>query len=253
MSLYNSLELKQHYSPVELNFKGNDQRLAFLVDRTLSLMAAENKKTVEKYLNGYSKKQIHSFISAEAKNEKDVRFIIELYVEHAEQLIARYNNENKLSDSRCNDQKMTFAEMLALKRKYPQETVAKLMAYLVAIRRDDLKEHADKLLTPSKKALPLGRSAVNRTYGDVCSAWQKGVIKIEKLDPAAIYAQTNRADEEAYKTFVEKKAQNKEAIRKKRYQELANKELEYVSKKDEVCSDEDLLRSKLKLLLETAG
>lgn len=252
MSLVSNINLKQHYSPVELNFKGSDQRLSFLLDRTLALMAAENKTTVEKYLNGYDKSQLLKFISAEAKTEQDVRFVIDLYVSHAEVLIDKYNTENNLTKSRGNEQKITFAEMLALKKKYPTESITKLMAYLIAIRRNDLKEHADKLLAPSKKALALGRSTSTQKYSDLCTAWQNGIIKIENLDPATIYAETNRADAEAYKVFIEKKGQNKETVRKKRYQELANKEVEYLSQEADPAAVEELLRSKLKALLETA-
>ncbi len=192
-----------------------------LVKKTIQQLIKENPSgrylSVKDFLKGHSIDEIVQKIKDNAKSPDDAELIIELVVNHADQVIERCNNKyNKTGNN-----KITFDQLLELKRKYPDKNIAELATYLIASTSEDenLAGLADKILAAPK------RYTQQRPLSDVIEA-QQYWIRVEKLEPKQIYDQTNKDYAEYFKEVDQKTEKYKEEQKLKKYKRLAFLELE---------------------------
>lgn len=154
-----------------------------LVELTVINLAREAGKTVKNYLNGYSLNVLVDRIKKYARSEKDVNAVIFLTINHADNLLHKYNREG---------QSITFEELVSLKRNNPEATIIALFTYALAKKNPKLEKFAETIFDQKQdikfKAIDnplIGASPLSR---------QIQFIDVKALKPVDIYTRTNDAE-----------------------------------------------------------
>lgn len=206
---------------------------SLLRDTIAQVAAAENKGD----LNGYNVPrlitQIKNYLHL-TTNRQDVEQVVSLLLHNAEPLLAQVNSRYNLS--------LNFSDLLKIRKQYPNESLARLLVYLVADSNPELAPYAQRILSNQ------GTRSLTDPHIQYVQSIQSQ-IKLTSLDPAEIYTTTNEADRQYLETVERKTQENREDLRRRNYIRLANLDLE---KSNSYEDQHDYLKARLKEALGSA-
>lgn len=213
-----------HFSPVAYpQTKTESFSLENLVEMTVINLAREAGKPVKEFLNGYSLSILVDRIKKYAASEKDVNAVIFLTINHADNLLHKYNREG---------QRLTFEELVTIKRNNPAASIISVFTYALAKNNPKLEQFAETIFDQKQdikcKAIDnplIGASPLSR---------QIQFIDVKSLKPVEIYTQTNTADAQELKYRQQQVEKQLAEAKKANHAKLANLQIAAQNKQADV-------------------
>ncbi|MDR1996892.1 MAG: hypothetical protein LBQ83_00995 [Candidatus Margulisbacteria bacterium] len=211
--------------------RSREESLYDMISLTVKSLADKSSKTVEAFLNNHSINELAGAIQQYGRREEDIIPIINLVVEHTQDIIQKYNQDGK---------DLNFPELLELKKKFPAKSAVLLVSYALAKRDPRLTAFAGTVLSEEKAP----------SVTDMFVRFSPVKAQIQYTGAAeyasAAYSRTKQGDQAAQKYRAKKIQESKAETLKQQEKRLAN--LEITAGLDPFCNA-GFVQAKLKSTL----